>query len=300
MKLGQTKAKKIKEFIIRILQSREYSSEEITKILEIYQSQTIKEAKLFRLGITEHIKEKNIIYVEQFLNQTIQEASKDTGVTTETIKNRIKTICLKLIELIEERRKEVNIIEKIKQTEHRLIELINKIEKNPKLLQYLKEDIICSENSKWKNSRLFLDIEEIIILRNYIRKNIDHEILIRKTDEYKVYKQINNIYTNLNYYIKRLEYKKIVNQNYYELKSINLINSEQNSLKRNNILCVSDILEYTEEELETLPILGEKTLKKILEELDKRNIHLLCHKEIILANLKEENANIKVKQKQYK
>ena len=145
---------------------------------------------------------------------------------------------------------------------------------------------------KFINSRLNLNNEELALLRRYLLNEISLEELETSKNKTKYYEQITNIYNELKYYLKRLEYKEILSQNYNDLEKIGLTDAEKNTLRRNHITKIGDIIEFSEKEILKIPNVGKMICAKILVFIEEKNIVLLTDKDRLINVLNYENANI--------
>lgn len=289
----------IKEEIIRELLTQNYTEEEIIGVITTYGKYLIEDIELFNTAQIKKFKENNIIELKDYMNKTEEEISnilyfpkKSRGAKTRKIIKQIREILQKL-------KNETDIIKNIELYHNNLLNLVKQIKENRKLLNMLRDDIIASQNleqANWIHSRLNLNKQEIDMLRDYLNEQIKLENIASNPNIYEIGLIIINIYNNLSYYIKKIQYKEIVDQFFYELETIGLTKSEQYAYKRNNIFYVSQILEYTEEELLKLPKFGNTTYNKTMLELQKYNIYMFWEKEKIIENLEQENAKIKIQQ----
>ena len=297
--------KTIREIIIENIRQENICTEErINQIMEQLEKQPIEKSKLLNKSFYKILKQSNINTTEDFFNLTLEEASKKLKIGLIVTKNYEKSLSKKIITALLKNKKQI--LEKKKAVFYhpKLETLVENIKKSPKISKYLKEDMIHKENynalnpiekitaRKFINSRLELKTEEINLLRKYILKEITLETIEQSKNKNTYYHQITKIYDELKYYIKKLRYKEILNLNYKNLEELDLTNAEINTLKRNYIENISDIIEFSEKELLKLPMVGKIICLKVLYSLGEKNIILLSEKEQLIENLKHENANI--------
>ena len=166
-----------------------------------------------------------------------------------------------------------------------LIDLKNN---NPYIYNCLIEDIEIylkslyeKDTRNWKHSKLNLNKEQILILRNSI------------INENNLY--INEIKENILNYINKLKYKIILEKNYKYIEEIIYNGNTKNRLKSAGINTVGELIELTEEEIKSINKLGPTGLKTIKRELEERNIIFLNNSKLLEQMLKKENAGIKIK-----
>ena len=162
--------------------------------------------------------------------------------------------------------------------------LIKLKEENSDIYDYLKKDIefyLQPNNSTIKKfiyGRINLDKEDIITLKNCIKNKktlCNTEIIIE-----------------IRIYINKIKYKKTLEKNYNSIDEIIKNGSTRNRLKSVNIQKVSDLIEFTEEELNTIEGLGKTSIKIIESALEERNIINLENPILVNEMLKEKNYGI--------
>ena len=295
-------AKTIKESIINALEEMGYEEKRIIKLLNEYENKTLRETGIFNEYICENLYKKNIIYIKNLINLTTKEAVEISNLCTNTIRYYTK----KIVNQIKKLDSKIQIQEKvnlnIKRINEALIKLITKIKSDRKQLLTLKEEIIQhrfkkSEEKHWKYSRLNLTEKEISILIDYLGESINIENIYNDPKNYEIGTLLINIYNNLIYYFKKVKYKEILNDNYYEMDSIDLNIWDIRQFNRLNINCISDLIEYSEKEIEQMLKGNQKKTKRVLKSLKERNIITLEKKNELTINLSLENAGIIPNQK---
>ena len=297
--------KTIKEIIIDDIKKENiWSEEEINKRIEQLGNQPIEKSKLLNKHFNKNLKAKNIKRTEEFFNLTPQEAKEIFKISLLVTKNYIKSLSNKIITALLKINKNKIIKTSALEIHPKLIELINKIKKSPRISECLKEDMIQKEkvnnedpiehltSRKFINTRLDLNSEELAFLRRYLLNEISLKELETSKNKIKYYNYIPKIYNELTYYIRKLKYKEILKQNYNNLEELGLTKADISTLKRNHITKIADIIDYSEKEILKLPMIGKRISIKIFNALEEKNIILLSDKERLKNILEYENANI--------
>ena len=107
---------------------------------------------------------------------------------------------------------------------------------------------------------------------------------------------LEHIKEELEYYLQKIEYKSIVDRT-YRIEDMNLDERDINTLNQYHISRISDIIEYSIEELSKLPRFGYSICSKISKFFQEKNIVSLTERELVLINLDKDNAGIKTRQK---
>ena len=299
--------KTVKEIIEENLRQYKYNEKEINNILKKLETSTLEESNLLSTILSRRLKNKDIIYLIDFFKLEIKKAEKTMNLTPQITEKFLITISKKIGLLINQKNQETETEQIGKIVHQELQNLIENITNNKVLNEILKEEIMYTQSLElkkdqniktWKYSRHFLTKKEISLLRKYLQKNINLSEIEDSVNKANIYASIIDIYNNLSMYINRLNYKYILNNNYYELESIDLEQSTIKVLKRNNIFLVSELIEYTNEELQKIKALGPAKYNNIIEKLKEKNIIMLEEKEKLIENLQKENANIKQKSKE--
>lgn len=303
--------KTIREIIIEELKNNNISDEHIKEILKDYEKMPIIPGEIFSHYYYKKTHILKITYMKNLFDLTMRDASLTLMSTKNILIRYIKKILLDIYKLeikLKEKEKQVIIA---KDCHEKLKILLNEIKDSPLMLEMLKDEIIYiqtinesnEENNnrrrQWKYSRLNLNIFELNLLRIYLLNNLKPEEINEHPDKYEIYKAIINIYENIKYYIKKIQYKQILNENYFKIESLNFNIRELNMLRKNCLFTIGDIIEYSKEEIDNLPFMGINTKKKIHTKLHEKNIILLSNKDEIEEKLQMENAGI-IKSKTFK
>lgn len=296
--------KTIREIIIEKLKEVNISDEHIEEILKNYEKKIITSEEIFSYYYYKKLYICEIIYMKNLFDLTMQDATLSLMSTKNILMRYIKKIILDIfkIQIQLKEQEQQSII--VKDNHEKLKTLLNQIKSDPLMSEILKEEILYKQNinnlneennnrrKQWKYSRLNLNTFEINLLRKYLLNNFNIEELDKHPDKQECYKAIINIYINIKYYIKKIQYKQILNKNYLEIENLNFSTRELNMLRKNCIFIVSDIIEYSKEEIDELPFLGNHTKEKIYTKLEEKNIILLPDEAEIEEKLQIDNAGI--------
>lgn len=275
-------AKQIRNIIIEKIDKMNICDKELLlAAIKKIEKKEIKNNILFTEHLSKALIENEIIYVKDFLNLTIEEATNILKIETKLTENYIKSIIVKLAQIIIKYRDKHQYIVKSKEIHPKLKNLIENLKEDKEILRMLKEDIFYREQinlldkndlkntKKWKNSRLELNNNELNLLRKYIEEKITEEDIMNNLNNQK---GIINIYEKLVEYINKIEYKKTITQEYDKIESLELSKNDINALKRNQLFTVGDIIEYTKDEFKQLRLIGTVAFKSITLNLEEKNI----------------------------
>ena len=283
-------AKQIRNIIIEKLDKMNICDKELLlAAIKKIEKKEIKNNILFTEHLSKALIENEITYVKDFLNLTIEEATNILKIETKLTENYIKSIIVKLAQIIIKYKEKHQYIVKSKEIHPKLKNLIENLKEDKEILRMLKEDILYreeintldekeSKNIKpWRNSRLELNNNELNLLRKYIEEKITEENIIRNLNNQK---GIINIYEKLVEYINKIEYKKIITKKYDKIESLELTKNDINALKRNQLFTVADIVEYSEKEFSQLRLIGIVAFKNITSNLKEKNISFSQEKKL--------------------
>lgn len=275
-------AKQIRNIIIEKLDKMNICDKELLlAAIKKIEKKEIKNNILFTEHLSKALIENEITYVKDFLNLTIEEATNILKIENKLTENYIKSIIVKLAQIIIKYRDKHQYIVKSKEIHPKLKNLIENLKEDKEILRMLKEDIFYREQinlldkndlkntKKWKNSRLELNNNELNLLRKYIEEKITEEDIMNNLNNQK---GIINIYEKLVEYINKIEYKKTIAQEYDKIESLELSKNDINALKRNQLFTVGDIIEYTKDEFKQLRLIGTVAFKNITLNLEEKNI----------------------------
>lgn len=283
-------AKQIRNIIIEKIDKMNICDKELLlAAIKKIEKKEIKNNILFTEHLSKALIENEIIYVKDFLNLTIEEATNILKIETKLTENYIKSIIVKLAQIIIKYRDKHQYIVKSKEIHPKLKNLIENLKEDKEILRMLKEDIFYREQinlldkndlkntKKWKNSRLELNNNELNLLRKYIEEKITEEDIMNNLNNQK---GIINIYEKLVEYINKIEYKKTIAQEYDKIESLELSKNDINALKRNHLFTVGDIIEYTKDEFKQLRLIGTVAFKSITLNLKEKNISFSQEKKL--------------------
>ena len=283
-------AKQIRNIIIEKLDKMNICDKELLlAAIKKIEKKEIKNNILFTEHLSKALIENEITYVKDFLNLTIEEATNILKIETKLTENYIKSIIIKLAQIIIKYKDKQLYKIKSKEIHPKLKNLIENLKEDKEILRMLKEDIFYREQINlldkndlknirpWKNSRLELSNVELNLLRKYIEEKITEENIISNLNNQK---GIINIYEKLVEYISKIEYKKTIAQEYDKIESLELSKNDINALKRNQLFTVGDIIEYTKDEFKQLRLIGTVAFKNITLNLKEKNISFSQEKKL--------------------
>lgn len=252
----------------------QYEDNEIEKIMTLIERKEIRKSTFFSKHLYKTFDTAGIIYVSELYDLTKEEVAKLLGLTNFMVKGYIKDMNEKIIVAIKDREEYL----KNKETAHNSVPLIQSIIKtiklNPRFTALLKEEIIFREEynndpkeiqRRYKSfycSNLELNNEELNILRGLLSETVEYD-----TNNRKFIIAILNITKNLHFYLKKLQYKTVINKNYLSLDELNLTPNEIRTLDRSGISNVSDLIELNnlKEQRHVLRPLDESIRKALRE-----------------------------------
>ena len=159
----------------------------------------------------------------------------------------------KIIIAVKEREEYLKNKNKAIKSEPLITAIIKTIKLSPRFTALLKEEIIFREEynndpkeiqRRYKSfycSNLELNNEELDILRGLLSETVEYD-----TNNRKFIIAILNITKNLQFYLKKLQYKTVINKNYLSLDELNLTPNEIRTLDRSGITNVSDLIELND------------------------------------------------------
>lgn len=293
----------IKEIIIQKLIQENYSIDTIAEALnEIYK----KDLEI--LSFQKRTLVKNIKNIEELLNLTHEEFLKKVNITNWKQNAQDITFATCVKRLLEELKKIIQ--EKKAQNEEEYLEK-NKEKIFNSLVSFIQNYIIKGLKEKIRQSiektqnkdnkelnyiRLDLNDKELKLLKQLLTNKIEYKDIIDSPDKFENLKMLKHIKEELEYYLQKIEYKSIVDRTYI-IEDMNLDGRDNKTLNQYSISRISDIIEYSIEELSKLPRFGNSICSKLLKFFQEKNIVSLTDRETVLRNLTEENAGIIKRQK---
>lgn len=290
----------IKDIIIKDLENRKkFTKKEIKYAINKIERMTIKKSTFFSKAMYKTFNELGIEYVYEIFSLNSKEASKILKIKNTMLKQYIKDMEIKITNaLINFNRKKVKKKQAI-HTERKLRIIIETIKHDNTLINILREEIMYQEKyneldiveqrikKPFYYCKLNLNNYELYILRKYLLNQVE------PSNDEKFYEAIINIYNNLHFFIKKIQYKTIIDKNYYDIDELNFTKDERLLLNRMNINYVSELIELNNLN-ETRHILN-RIRKQIENALQEKNI--LIPKNIGQLNelFIQENAGIKDK-----
>ena len=290
----------IKDIIIKDLENRKkFTKKEIKYAINKIERMTIKKSTFFSKAMYKTFNELGIEYVYEIFSLNSKEASKILKIKNTMLKQYIKDMEIKIVNaLINFNRKKVKKNQAIK-LERKLRIIIETIKHDNTLINILREEIMYQEKyneldiveqrikKPFYYCKLNLNNYELYILRKYLLNQVE------PSNDEKFYEAIINIYHNLHFFIKKIQYKTIIDKNYYDIDELNFTKDERLLLNRMNINNVSELIELNNLN-ETRHILN-RIRKQIENALQEKNI--LIPKNIGQLNelFIQENAGIKDK-----
>lgn len=166
--------------------------------------------------------------------------------------------------------------------------LINLKQENPYIYECFIEDIeaylhtLCEGTKRnWKHSKLNLNKREIIILKECLKNT--------KTENIS---NLRKIKKSIKEYINKMKYKEILKNNYDKLEDLITDGYILNRLKGENINYIGELIELTDEELDSINRMGQRKIEKIKSILKEKNIIRPNNQKTLKEHLKQENAGI--------
>ena len=290
----------IKDIIINDLEKRkQFTKKEIKYAINKIERMTIKKSTFFSKAMYKTFNELGIEYVYEIFSLNSKEASKILKITNSMLKQYIKDIESKITAaLIHYNRKKIKKKQAI-YTERKLRIIIDTIKQDETLVNLLREEIIYQEKyndldvseqritKPFYYCKLNLNNYELYILRKYLLKTIE------PSNEESFFEAIINIYYNLHFFIKKIQYKTIIDKNYNDLEELNFSRNEIRLLNRMNINYASELIELNNLN-ETKHILN-RIRKQIENALQENNIVIPKNIEQLEELFIQENAGIKDK-----
>ena len=288
----------IKDIIIKDLQKRKlFTKKEIKDAINKIERMPIKKSTFFSKALYKTFDEVGVEIVSDIFNLKSLETCKLLKITNSMLKQYIKDIESKITAaLIHYNRKKIKKKQAI-HTERKLRIIIDTIRQDETLINLLREEIIYQEKyndldvseqritKPFYYCKLILTNYELYILRKYLLKTIE------PSNEESFFEAIINIYYNLHFFIKKIQYKTIIDKNYYDIDELNFSRDEIRLLNRMNINYASELIELNNIN-ETRHILN-RIKKQIENALQEKNIIIPKNIEELNEILKLENTGIK-------
>ena len=281
-----------------IKEQTNYDEQEIEKIMTLIEKKEIRKSTFFSKYLYKIFDTVGIIYVKDLYVLTQEEVMKILGLTKFMVRGYIKDMNNKIIIAVKEREEYLKNKNKTIKSEPLITAIIKTIKLSPRFTALLKEEIIFREeyNNDPKEIQrrykpfyccnLNLNNKEISILRGLLLGKLKYD-----TNDRKFNAAIIKISENLHLFIRKLQYKSMINRNYLDLEEINLTSNDIRILDRAGITTVSDLIELNnlKKERHTLSSL-EKKIKDALKEV---GIIIPEKHEDIDEVFEKENAGIK-------
>lgn len=294
----------IREIIINNLKKEtKYSDTSIEKVIEQIERMKIKESKLFAKFLNKAFDEAGITYVKDLFELTPELAADYLKLNKTMIKNYTKDITKKIIDAMKIKYEKISNKKQATKREQITNTILKEIKDEEKILNLLKKEIIYREqynnlsliDKRIKRpfycTNLNLNNEEINVLRNLLLGKITYD-----TADASFNKAIIKISKELEFFLKKLEYKSRINKEYLSLNEINLSLYNIRVLNILSIDYVSDLIELNNS-IEFRHIL-KKFKEPIIKALSEKNIIIPNKIEELNEILKLENAGIKKQIKQ--
>lgn len=292
---------KIKEIIIEQLkETNKFSEKRIKEAINKIERMTIKKSTFFSKFLYKTFDAAGIIHVDDLFELTIEQACELLKLNTRMMKKYIKDIEEKIEDAIIRQDKKRSNKKQAINIENKLKIMIKEIKNNEGILKLLREEILYKETYNELNigeqrikkpfyySKLDLNNYELSILRKILLKMDEYN-----TKDPMFNEAVVNIYKNLHFFIKKIQYKTIIDKNYFDLEDLNFSTSEIRFLNRLNINYVSELIEL--KNLSSTRHVVGKLKTSITNALYEKNI--IIPKDINEINevLIQENAGIKDK-----
>ena len=295
--------KKIEEIIIKLLlDTGLFYKREVIYTFEQEKKKIAVESQYISKPLKLILWDKGIITLANFTNMTMSKAMQKLEMTQKELEAHIEQTASNIIRcLLEEKNIEQLQKEAIKKHQE-LTNLLQIIRSKPTTLEYLREDLInlqgeTEANTKtrfnkktWIHCRLDLNNYEQYMLREYLLKHEKYNSPTRENS--LIHITIINLYKKIAQYIHKLKYKEILNANYYRIEELDFKPETINMLKRNKLNNISDIIEYSKEEILGITEFGKKISLDIIENLEEKNIAFLNDEQLGII-VSQENAGIK-------
>ena len=285
---------KIEDIILENLKNEKtYNEEIISKALKQIERLEIKKTNFFSKFFHKRLDDGKIIYVRDFFNLTIREANIILKIGEPMIKYYIGEITTKIEEAIN--KKEINKTKRnnASTANKKILLIINNIKENETIANILKKEILYEEKyndlsdenktltKPFYYSALNLNNYELSILKKYLLNQIEY------SNDEKFLDALINIYNKLMFFIKKLEYKSIIDKKYYNLEELNLQNKDIKTLNRMGIYHVSDLIDLKNaKKMKKYP---KKMIEDITIILNENGIIIPYNLEQINEILKKEN-----------
>ena len=285
---------KIEDMILENLKNEKtYNEEIISKALKQIERLEIKKTNFFSKFFHKRLDDGKIIYVRDFFNLTIREANIILKIGEPMIKYYIGEITTKIEEAIN--KKEINKTKRnnASTANKKILLMINNIKENETIANILKKEILYEEKyndlsdenktltKPFYYSALNLNNYELSILKKYLLNQIEY------SNDEKFLDALINIYNKLMFFIKKLEYKSIIDKKYYNLEELNLQNKDIKTLNRMGIYHVSDLIDLKNaKKMKKYP---KKMIEDITIILNENGIIIPDNLEQINEILKKEN-----------
>ena len=220
----------------------QYEDTEIEKIMTLIERKEIRKSTFFSKHLYKTFDTVGIIYVSELYDLTKEEVAKLLGLTNFMVKGYIKDMNEKIIVAVKDREEYLKNKEKAHDSIPLIQSIIKTIKLSPRFTALLKEEIIFREEynndpkeiqRRYKSfycSNLELNNEELDILRGLLSETVEYD-----TNNRKFVIAILNITKNLHFYLKKLQYKTVINKNYLSLDELNLTPNESDLIELNNL-----------------------------------------------------------------
>lgn len=293
----------IENLLIKNLENKEnkgYKKNYIQQALTQLKKINLNEFDNLNEKIITKLSQKNITTLDNLLKLTRNNVCEYLGLNNNQEDN-INKLINKLQTPLEIQINEIMKKDKIDKTSfqchHKLTQILDNIT-TMNIYSYLKAEIEILEqklsNQTNKKSALDLDESELILLKTYLEKPKSYEEITKNAE---VKTKIITMYKELMNFQNKIKYIYILEKIGINLTDLNLPKKTINILNCNDIFTIRDLILHSEKEIKEIFTNNQEYRRKILNELDNKNIILLNDREKLKENIKIPNAGINFEKK---
>lgn len=290
----------IENLLIKNLENKEYKKNYIQQALIELKKVNLNKFDNLNEKIVTKLSQKNITTLDNLLKLTRNNVCEYLGLNNNQEDN-INILINKLQTPLEIQINEIMKKDKIDKTSfqchHKLTQILDNIT-TMNIYSYLKAEIEILEqklnNQTNKKSVLNLDESELILLKTYLEKPKSYEEITKNAE---VKTKIITMYKELMNFQNKIKYLYILEKIGINLTDLNLTKKTINILNCNDIFTIRDLILHSEKEIKEIFTNNQEYRRKILNELNNKNIILLNDREKLKENIKIPNAGINFEKK---
>jgi len=290
----------IENLLIINLENEGYKKNYIQQALIELKKVNLNQFNNLNEKIVTRLSQKNITTLDNLLKLTKNNVCEYLGLNNNQEDN-INTLINKLQTPLKNQINKIMKNDKIDKTSfqchHKLTQILDNIT-TMNIYSYLKAEIEILEqklnNQTNKKSVLDLDESELILLKTYLEKPKSYEEITKNAE---VKTKIITMYKELMNFQNKIKYLYILEKMRINLTDLNLTKKTINILNCNNIFTIRDLILHSEKEIKEIFTNNQEYRRKILNELNNKNIILLNDREKLKENIKIPNAGINFEKK---